>query len=181
MSKNPVTVTILALAACPCLVWCLVCQMSLTEALSGSSIGKCQPPPESFEESDLIGIWVSKYADGDTDTLILKEDHTYQQVHDDPQTGAHSESDWQKWWVEYREDGIPYLHLIGMTPYGFSEESDSLWHDFCSGEAVTVQGEVVLLVLGVPGNRAESSPRGVELWHLKPNPDTFSRPFLLKE
>jgi len=158
----------------------MICQMSFTEALSGNRVGSCQPPPESFQESDLVGTWVAKYAYG-TDTLILKEDGTYKQIYDNPQTGDHYESDWREWWLEYRESGIPNLHLKGMKPDGISESPDSLWHDFCEGRAVEVHGEVILLVIGAPANRVESSPRGIELWHLKPDADTFSRPFFLQE
>lgn len=151
-----------------------------TSSDSPGMIGRCPLPPESFQESDLVGTWVARYAYG-TDTLILKEDGTYQQIYDNPQTGDYYESDWQEWWVEYRESGIPNLHLKGMKPDGISKDSDSLWHDFCEDRAVEVHGEVMLLVIGASASRAESSPRGIELWHLKPNADTFSRPFFLQE
>lgn len=176
MKKGTMILSVVTLTILPCLVWCMICQMSLIEALRGKSVGKCQPPPESFQESDLVGTWVAKY-----DTLILKEDGTYKQIYDNPQTGDHYESDWQEWWVEYRESGIPYLHLKGMKPDGIGESPDSSWRDFCEDRTVEVHGEMILLVIGAPANRVEPSPRSIELWYLKPDADTFSRPFFLQE
>lgn len=180
MKKGTIALSVVALTTLLSLMGCTICRMSFTETVNRERAGRCQPPPESFQESDLVGTWVAKYAYG-TDTLILKEDGTYKQTYVNPQTGDNYESDWQEWWLEYRESSIPNLHLKRMKPDGISKSPNSLWHDFCEDRAVKVRGEVILLVIGARASRVESSPRGIELWHLKPNADTFSRPFFLQE
>ena len=146
-------------------------------------VGRCPLPPESLQESDLVGTWTARYAHG-IDTLILEEDSTYRQIYAGLETGDYYESDWQEWWVEYRESGVFYLHLKGMLKCdgiggGCQQADDADWFDFCERRYVTMHGEVILLVIGVPANRVEP-PHAVELWQLSPNVDTFPKPFLFQ-
>jgi len=133
----------------------------------------CPRPPKDFTENDLIGTW---YFGGPkrNDTLIIRNDGTYKQIiHIEPYLGsaADYESDWQSWWMENPENGIPYLHLEGMrmcahTSYGdcgFIEDGERAWWDFCEDETRYLPpGEGVLMVLGVP-KRFKQPPRGIEL------------------
>ena len=128
----------------------------------------CPPLPATFEEADLIGIWVAKYWGGlATDTLVLREDGTYKQIYDDPEGGFHYESDWQTWWVEYREVGYLWLHLDGMRrcddlPDVCRREGGGTGRrtiDSCEYVDVRQSGEVIVVVTGVNFE----TPRGIVL------------------
>ncbi len=117
-------------------------------------------PPAGFSEADLVGTWVATRL-GDSDTLVIREDGTYKQIihveytdyTDEPDVDY--ESDWQPWWLEYHESGIPYLHLKGMRfcainpsfscdqPTGYMG-----WHDFCEDKTIAMDNEGILIVLG---------------------------------
>lgn len=152
--------------------------------------GSCTLPPETFQESDLVGTWIARYGGGvATDTLIINADSTYKQIFDDPIPGYHYESDWHKWWLEYGESGIPHLHMQRMHKCdGISERcrqpggggGNRPWFDFCEGRLIEMQGEVILLVTGVP-ERFTQPPRGIELWQLTGDPDTVGGVFHLQE
>jgi hypothetical protein len=144
-------------------------------------------PPKTFQELDLMGTWLARPGTA-TDTLILKEDHTYKQIYNNPVTGKHFESGWQEWRIEHRPNGIPYLHLQGMwmcsggtgadcgRPGGGTDDSRI---DPCEGRLVWMHDEVILLILGVPP-RFEQPPRGIELKHLLPDPDSDSAYYQLQ-
>ena len=72
-------------------------------------------PPPTFEDSDLIGTWETRYAGwpaGDLDRLSLREDGTFQQTYEDYQLkGYLYETEWEEWWVERFPDGRVRLHL----------------------------------------------------------------------
>ena len=74
----------------------------------------CPPIPQGFKDADLIGTWFVKYAAGNTDTLILRGDGTYQQDYFDPYTKENYQSDWKMWSIERRPSGFIRLHLKGM-------------------------------------------------------------------
>src|SRR5512143_1091071 len=78
-----------------------------------TTTANCPALPENFKESDLIGTWTASYT-LDTDTLVLREDGKYKQIYDNPKADFHFESDWQTWWVEYRDVGYLWLHMEGM-------------------------------------------------------------------
>jgi hypothetical protein len=146
-------------------------------------------PPETFQEADLVGMWVAKYGGDSTDTLIIREDGTYRQIFDDPIPGYHYEGDWQRWWLEPRESGISHLHMEGMRKCDSISEDcrregggggDWLWFDFCEHRAVQMRGEVILLVVGVP-DRFTQPPRGILLRQLSGDPDTVGGTFKLQE
>jgi len=128
----------------------------------------CPPLPENFKEADLIGTWVAEYT-FDTDTLILREDGKYKQIYDNPKTGFHYESDWQTWWIEYREVGYLWLHLDGMRrcddlPDVCKQEGGGTGRrtiDSCEYVDVPQRGEVVLVVTGA--SEKEHPPRGIWL------------------
>jgi hypothetical protein len=130
----------------------------------------CPPLPSTFQESDLIGTWVASYSLNDKDILTLKEDGTYKQVYDDPDSGQRYESGWQKWWIEQRDSGFIRLYLKGMRRAG---EIESIFNragggidpdiftaiDYCEGEIVAMPDEIVLIVTGAKNE----VPRGIIL------------------
>lgn len=155
----------------------------------GSEGCKSILPPGTFQEADLVGTWVARYGGNAIDTLIIREDGTYKQIFDDPIPGYHFESDWQKWRIEYRESGIPYLHMEGMRKCdGISERcrreggggDDILWFDFCEHRVIPMRGEVILLVVGVP-ERFTQPTRGILLRQLSADPDSVGGTFKLQE
>ena len=114
----------------------------------------CEPPPQGFLERDLVGTWEAGVP-AQRDTLTIREDGKYKQlIHlDVPLTDY--ESDWQRWWLEERESGVPYLHLQGMRLCAFNpdiscDQVGGAGHDFCRNAQVPMINEGILLVLGVP-------------------------------
>ena len=78
------------------------------------------------------------------------------------------ESEWQRWWLEYSEIGVVYLHLEGMNLCAaepglsncanVSRESGG-WIDFCRNETTFFYNEGVLIVPGssdISGNSIQS-------------------------
>ncbi len=135
---------------------------------------RCPPLPETFKESDLIGTWIASYNIFTTDMLIIREDGTYKQVFEDnvPETDYHYryDSDWQEWWIEYRESGYLRLHLKGMQRFdnvsGLPREGGGTSRraiDTCEFVEVPMTDEVVLIVTGVSNRAKSTTPRGIEL------------------
>ncbi len=155
----------------------------------GSQGCKSILPPETFLEADLVGTWIARYGENASDTLTIREDGTYKQIFDDPIPGYHYESDWQEWWLEHTESGIPHLHMEGMRKCdGISERcqreggggDDILWFDFCEHRVIPMRGEVILLVVGVP-ERFSQPPRGILLRQLSADPDAVGGTFRFQE
>jgi hypothetical protein len=126
-------------------------------SLSKNKESGCRLPPTEFTEKDLIGTWTT--GSDVSDTLIFKEDGTYKQIIQiDTEHHFHYESDWQKWWVNDSEIGIPYVHLENMRlcVYWQGIECDKIgggdhnWYDFCQSEWIKMPGEGILMVLGSP-------------------------------
>jgi hypothetical protein len=130
----------------------------------------CPALPPTFKETDLVGTWVASYSLNDQDILTLKADGTYKQIYDDPDAGRRYESDWQKWWIEYRESGYIRLHLKGMRRAG---EIGSIFErkdggidpelftaiDYCENDVIEMPNEIVLIVTG----SKDGVPRGIIL------------------
>lgn len=145
----------------------------------GEDAWRCPPLPETFQESDLIGVWQTEYVPGlDTDTLVLKEDGTYAQwfVCEKCEPEGYSVESSGRWWLEYRASGGLYLHLEGMHRCDVADEicrresgggGDGSYWDFCEGRTLEMPDEVILVVTGVPerGTRIPAS-RGIWLWHM---------------
>lgn len=141
----------------------------------------CPPLPATFKESDLIGTWGAKYGGGDTDTLILKEDHTYKQIYNDPLSGYNFKSDWQGWSVERRASGFLRLHLKGMRRCDdirslCNREGGGLGGpypiryyaiDYCEGKEAEMPDEIILVVTGVSAGNAPFAPSGIWLRHMR--------------
>jgi hypothetical protein len=156
-------------------------------------VWRCPPLPEAFEESDLVGIWHSRYDSESTDTITLREDGTYQQVYCQ-KDGYSYESPWNRWYLENRPSGGLYLHLEGMHYCLSTDEvckreegggGDWSYYDRCEGRLIwTMDKEVILAVTGDKGFRypgIESVPRGVILWHMRGDVDSADNFFILQE
>ncbi len=151
----------------------------------GGADGECTMPPDTFQETDLLGTW-SAGNDLQKDTLILEDGGFYRQLLEIERPPFSYESDPQRWRVEYRDGSPPLLHLEGMRLCVYSLSSNcppppqqDHWYDYCSDAIVEAHGEGVLLVVGVP-SRFEQPPRGIELAPLVKDPDSGGWPYLLQ-
>jgi len=173
----------------------LLAGLAIIFVLSGCAPAKeermgCKPPPKGFSESDLVGTWWAGYVSSPKvdDFLIIREDGTYRQTIfiEYPDTpDVNYESDWLPWWIEYFDDGIPYLHLEGMRlcahapdlrscdqPGGGEQDWDAFnqgkWLDYCREKMVLQENEGILLVLSAVNDN------GIELSALTVTPlDTW--------
>jgi hypothetical protein len=163
-------------------------------AVQESKGGRCASimTPKTFQEADLVGTWGPAYGTNGHSTLIVKENGTYKQIYNNPITGQHFESDWHKWWVEYRQSGIPNLHLEKMRLCDNVVEefcqlenggggSYPIWIDFCEERVIEMNDEVVLLVLGTQPDGIDRPPRGILLHVLPSDPDTGVSVFELQK
>lgn len=147
---------------------------------------QCPNVPDNFTSDQLFGVWKSVYG-ASTDTLVLSEDGSYEQsFHRQTDDYSFSNID-NEWWLEERESGGYYLHLISMRRCDNTDElcedilggggEYSYW-DFCEDRFVEMQGEVILLVTGLPSG-VDPTPREIWLWHMSPNPGSGSYHFIL--
>jgi hypothetical protein len=85
----------------------------LLYACGKSQSSVCNSAPEGFSEADLVGTWAAGWSrpGKPDDTLIIREDGTYKQILDLERAEGSPfkyESDWQPWWIEYAENGLPF-------------------------------------------------------------------------
>jgi hypothetical protein len=153
---------------------------------------RCQPLPDVFQKSDLIGTWQAEYGIGtDADTLILRQDGTYDQIYTcyvcEPSISF--ENLGNRWWVEHRASGGLYLHLEGMRRCDFTDElclhesgggGDKLYWDYCEDRVVRMPDEVVLMVIGVSKGKNDIS-RSIKLAHMPPSSDATPFYFIFQE
>lgn len=75
-------------------------------------------PPAAFQDSDLVGIWETRYMEWGVDRLILRADGTFKQIyHDHIVKDYVYETPWNEWWVERLPDGRVWVHLQGARYY----------------------------------------------------------------
>ena len=143
----------------------------------------CQPPPEDFTTTDLVGTWMAGRPDW-SDTVIIRANGTYKQtLHLRSNSLTYDyESSWQPWRLESKPNGIPYLHLTGYRVCAYWPDigcdrvggGEGYWTDFCQGAGTTVPGggvlqgkgvqmpgEGILLVMGAP--RTTQFQQGINL------------------
>lgn len=134
----------------------------------------CPILPATFTEDELVGTWRASYHGGDDkDILIIKEDGTFKQIYE--YSGVIlAETDWQKWWLERRENGYARLHLEGMRrcddllsicnrEEGGLDPKDYTAIDMCEGGVIEMPHEIVLIVTGANYD----TPRGIILRHTR--------------
>jgi hypothetical protein len=140
----------------------------------------CKPPPQDLEAADLVGTWWAGVVSPPRrdDTIIIKEDGTYKQIVYLEAYSVNYESDWLPWYIEYFEDGIPYLHLEGLRlcahapdlrgceqEGGGEKDWDAFnqgeWFDYCREKWLLQENEGILLVLSaVEGDGLELAGLG---------------------
>jgi hypothetical protein len=83
-------------------------------------------PPGDVAPSELAGVWHACYSGDDVDTLTIRQDGTFQQVHEEREYDPSSkrivllqrfETTWNTWRLERFEDGRVWLHLPGARYY----------------------------------------------------------------
>jgi len=115
----------------------------------------CAPPPEGFSDIDLVGTWIAG-TPSQRDTLTIRADGTYKQsVHIEYATKptVDFESDWQNWWLEYTDNNIVVLHLVGWRMCGYDlgigcDVSGGSGIHMCEVNYEDNPGEGVLYVMG---------------------------------
>jgi hypothetical protein len=79
------------------------------------------PPPSTFQDSDLVGTWETRYTGwpaGDIDRLTFREDGTFRQVYQNFRLKDYVyETQWSEWWLERFPDGRVRVHLQGARYY----------------------------------------------------------------
>ena len=159
-----ILVVVMALSACAFVV----------EEPTNQANAVCPALPKSFTEEDLIVTWLADYANGNFDTIVIREDGTYKQIFSSTVAGSSFESDWQKWWIEQRDSGYVRLHLESMRRCddlesicqdldGGLDPSLSRAIDYCEDTSIRMEREVVLIVTGTQYN----VPKGILLRHAK--------------
>ena len=150
---------------------------------------QCRPPRKDFTEADLVGTWWAGYVSSPKvdDYLEIRADGTYKQtiyIEFSEIPSVYYESAWLPWWIEYFDDGIPYLHLEGLRLcahtgnencdqagggekdwYAFNENE---WYDSCRDEWLLQVDEGILRVLGATYDGWTDN--GIELSALTVNP-----------
>ena len=113
---------------------------------------KCISPAKVFSEKDLVGTWVAGLPQ-DSDTLIIESNGTYRQiVHIEERQDY--ESGPNRWWLEFNENNIPYLHLEGMSLCGYNtdiscNEKGGTVYNYCPNAPKQSSDEVILIILGI--------------------------------
>ena len=153
----------------------------------GNSRTGCNLPPDSFQESDIVGTWRAGWSEFN-DTLIIKSNGFYKQIIIDQSTSFSYESEWKRWWLEYGEGGTPYLHLDGMHLCVYIASSDCQsegggdknWYDSCAERIVQMPGKGILAIVGA-SKGANQPPRGILLNGFQLDPDSIGFLYQLEE
>jgi len=138
----------------PCLFLLSSCTPAIVSRIKTAEAARCSPPIGNFSEANWVGTWMAGTPD-QVDTLIVRADGTYKQiVHIEfpNRSPIDYESDWQPWHLEYSNNKIPYLHLIGMRFCGMNvaipcDVHNGAGYDFCQDEYLPMNGEGILIVL----------------------------------
>jgi len=125
----------------------------------------------SFEQSDLYGVWETRYSDCCSDKLIIYSDGYFEQEYKNNSDYEYI-SDRNPWFLERFSDGRIYLHLTNGRYYhsgsSFFENvgnkpSFTLYDPF-SNTIVQMNGELILVL-------AHNKSRQFVLLHLLLGPD----------
>jgi hypothetical protein len=131
---------------------------------------ECRSPRHDFTEADLVGTWWAGFVSSPKvdDYLEIRADGTYKQtiyIEYSEIPSVYYESDWLPWWIEYFDDEIPYLHLVGLRlcahvpdlrscdQAGGGEKdwnafNQNQWYDSCRDEWLLQVDEGIVRVLG---------------------------------
>ncbi len=143
---------------------------------------RCDQVPDTFQDTDLIGIWQTRFGTSRTDTLNLSENGYYIHTFSNESTGYHYKSEPQEWWVERRDSDGTYVHFERMLYCGgvsgcIDPQEKPGYYDYCSDHWFEMDGEFILAVIGDP-----SVPRGIWLRHMRPaGNETFFAEYILMD
>lgn len=148
---------------------------SLSACRTANSASISPYPPETFQESDLVGKWeVWSGAPYSTEALTIEADHTFTQIYD--ATGGYHFQGEGTWWLEYRPSGCVYIHLEGMRYYygtltaaengnkwpdGVNEGDPLQYWDECEERQIEMPDKVILAV-----GSFSDFPNGIMLEHM---------------
>jgi len=147
--------------------------LAIMVALSGCAPAEveitCRPPRPDFTEADLVGTWWAGFRSSPRvdDYLEIRADGTYRQtiyIEYSEIPSVHYESEWLPWYLEYFDDGIPYIHLEGLRlcahipnmscdQAGGGEKdwhafNENEWYDSCRDKWLVQENEGILRILG---------------------------------
>jgi len=137
----------------------------------GSEKNNCPIPQKGFSEANLVGTWMARRLES-TDTLIIRTDGTYKQIIHLENPTVDYESEWLTWWLEYSENGVPYLHMENLRLCAYLPDimdceqiggGEFYFYDFCREESVPMVNEGILIVLGTSEIRNQQSSRDIIL------------------
>lgn len=166
------------------------------------SSGRCEPLPEGFQEDDLIGTWQMVRIRGQvTHTLILRADKMYRYTYENALDNHYRyESPWNQWYLEYRPNGLAYLHLVEMRNCYYAANcgwesdrngdieiglGDTPVYDHCERRALFDIGrEIILSVTGSTEYERNYRPitvlpHRILLWHLYAYESGIGSPYIL--
>ena len=110
--------------------------------------------------ADLVGTWEMIAGGTGKETLILKKDGTYKQIHDYAPDNYHFESEWHTWKFERQENGTALVRFQEMMTCSWncfvSIDEEIKQRDPCSRRMITKKNERVFNMIGdVPGTTPE--------------------------
>lgn len=185
-NRSVITISVIVSISVIGILCCLVVLNYPLTSDEEPSVPACMPLPKSFSEADLAGIWIAEYSGGDSiDKLQIRSDGTYKQLFSS-KGELNFESDWQKWSLEYIQNGYALLHLKGMrrcdgtlaqcnNPGGGLPEGDVVVN-ICDGMPMHYTDEVILFVIG-----SSSTPRGIRIMHARAAGSEWNYSFQLEE
>lgn len=150
-------VGLIAVALSAFVLWCVM--ILLLAMVVKAATGKCLEapyldPPQSFQDSDLVGTWEANYW-GSIDRLTFRPNGTFRQVYvDDDVEDYVYETPWNECRVHRFGDGRVRLHLPGARYYvegiRIAEQDGRYWgsrfRDPIAHEWLDMEGQLVLNV-----------------------------------
>jgi hypothetical protein len=122
--QKPSRTCLLALAVVGGICTLSLAALSVLNALGVQHATYCSGAPKQLSREDLIGTWWAGTSEH-SDTLVIREDGTYQQIvhHEFPgRPPIDYVSAWQSWWLETTP--VPVVHLKGWSYCGYNSEVD---------------------------------------------------------
>lgn len=139
-------------------------------------------PPQHFKESDLIGLWEVSNAQYSTESLEIKDDHTFTQVFKLTESDYLYEGDGEWELIRDKASGCVYLYMHQMRFYyqvfeiaengNVWNDSPEFYWDSCEEQPIEMVDKTILFVAFHP-----DSSNGVVLWHMTSQKDGMNMVF----
>jgi hypothetical protein len=157
--------------------------VQLLDSPVGMGILSSEPPPATFQESDLVGVWQAEYSRQRIDRLTIAGDGTFQQRCTQGGNGdVVSVASSGEWLVEYRSDGGIYLHLHGARsclypeyqdperwrPYRFCDPFSDTWLEMNNELVLNVRYYHEEITLVHMGYNLDGGCGGFDPWGIQP-------------